>query len=312
MTISKSVIIILYKVVIGPAWSGIAKGGGMWKWLVWLVGLCGVLYLGSPGFSQEDAPDWLKRVELSTQLESDKQPIFYFQTVQPLYQGEGRADTVFVQPRVSLKGGDLTYNLGLGYRRLQGEDFLWGINIFGDYADLHEHGRVGVGLEALGQVLEARLNSYFGITPKRIVEESSSATIYERIADGLDLELGSVVPYLPWLKIYGAGFWYDFDKAKDKYGWKTRLEARVNNSLRVEFYLWDDNKGEPEYGSRLRFNIAFDTWSDLSRALRFAERPFPAKDLRKETLVPVERNFDIVVEKWSESSSLTVEIKRGN
>jgi hypothetical protein len=117
---------------------------------------------------------------------------------------------------------------------------------------------------------------------------------------------------VPWLKVYGSGFWYDFDKFDDKYGWKSRLEANLNKALRLEFYTWDDNKGSEEYGGRLRCYLAFDTLSDIREAFKLSGEAFPKKDLKKQTLIPVERNFDIVVEKWSESAGMTIEIGRGN
>jgi hypothetical protein len=261
------------------------------------------------GFTQ-DIPDWLKRVELSTQYESDKHPTFYFQTVQPLYQSIDKTDVFFYQPRVSLKAGDLTYNLGVGYRRLVNENLLLGVNLFGDYEDLHQHGRLGVGFEALGQILEARLNGYVGITTKRVVEESGTSATYERVADGLDFELGAPIPYLPWLKFYTSGFWYDFDKFSDKKGWETRLEAKLNEAVLLEFYAWDDNKGEREYGGRLRFNLAFDRLVDFRDVFILADEPFPEKDLTEQILIPVERNFDIEVEKWTESAGFTIEVGR--
>ncbi len=264
--------------------------------------------------SADEVPQWLKRVEISAQYESDSHPIFYFQTVQPLYQTVDKQEAIFYQPRISLKGNDLTYNIGIGYRKLVKENLLMGCNIFGDYEDLHEHGRVGIGFEALGQILEARLNGYFGITTKRVVEDTLSTTIYERVADGLDFELGLPLPYLPWLKFYTSGFWYDFDKFSDKVGWKTRLEAKLNEALTLEFYTWDDNKGEQEYGGRVRCNIIFDKLNDLKETFTLSGEPFPKKDLAQEMLKPVERNYDIVVEKWSETKigNVTVEIGRAN
>jgi len=279
----------------------------------YLIGLINISFilLGSSAFSQ-DIPDWVKRIEISAQYETDKHPTFYFQMVQPLYQSEDKINTFFYQPRISLKGGDLTYNLGIGYRKIARDNLLLGVNLFGDYEDLHEHGRLGIGFEALGQILELRLNGYFGVTTKRVVEDSSTSTTYERVADGLDLELGLPIPYLPWLKIYASGFWYDFDKFKDKYGWKTRLEAKLNKAFILEFYTWDDNKGEQEYGGRIRVNMAFDRLSDIKGVFAPAREPFPKKDLREKTLIPVERNFDIVVEKWTETSGITVAVGRGD
>ena len=93
----------------------------------------------------EDTPDWIKRVELSVQYETDQRPTFYFQMVQPLRTGVD--DVWFYQPRVSISGGEFTYNIGIGYRRLINDDLLLGANMFGDYEDYHEHGRIGFGLE---------------------------------------------------------------------------------------------------------------------------------------------------------------------
>ena len=264
-------------------------------------------------FSQE-TPEWLKRVEFSFQYESDKKPTFYFQTVQPIYQSLDKIDTFFYQPRISLRGGDLTYSVGVGYRKLLSENLLLGANIFGDYQDLHEHGRVGVGFEAIGQILEARLNGYFGVTSKRIVEDTLISITYEKVADGLDFEIGAPIPYLPWLKLYTSGFWYDFDKFQDKYGWKTRLEAKLSKALCLEFYTWDDNKGEQEYGGKVQVNLAFDRLRDFKDVFKLAKEPFPKKNLEEKLLMPVERNFDIVVEKWSESKigNITVEVGRAN
>ena len=258
---------------------------------------------------ENPAPDWLKRIDFSAEWETDKHPIFYFETVQPFYQSEDKTRTFFYQPRISITGGDFTYNLGVGYRRLPTEDFLWGINLFGDYEDLHEHGRIGLGYEIITQKLEGRLNSYFGVTSKRVVEEGSGVSIIERVANGFDYELGSALPYLPWLKLYVSGFLYDFKKFDNKVGWKSRLEANLNEALTLEFYTWDDNKGSQEFGGKAECRLAFDHFSDFKEIFKLADEPFPTKDLRESTLIPVERNFDIVVEKWSEGG-VTIEIGR--
>lgn len=270
--------------------------------------------MDSPSFTDEVIKEWLDRIELSVQYETHKKPTFYFQTIQPLYQSTDKIDTFFIQPRVSYQDTEVTYNAGLGYRRLLSNDLLLGINFFGDYQDKHHHGRAGIGFEALGQIVEARLNGYFGFTPKREVEQGASTTGFEKAADGTDLELGMPVPYLPWLKIYGSGFWYNFERFGDKYGWKGRLEARLSDAIALEFFTWDDNKGTREYGGRVRFNLLFDKWSDFVNVLKFSATPFPRENLAKKTLIPVERNFNIEVEKWVESATggLSFEIHRGD
>lgn len=258
----------------------------------------------------DETPDWLKRTEFSVQLETDQKPRLYFQTVQPLYQDPTKENTIFIQPRASSQEGDLTYNLGIGYRKLASENLILGINIFGDYQARYSHGRTGIGLEALGQVLEARVNTYIGTTEQREVQQGSGSTTYERVANGADYELGSVVPYLPWLKVYGSGFWYDFNNFDDRVGWKSRIEAKLNDSLRLEFFTFDDNKGDQEYGGRLRFLIAFHDVFDIWDGLKRSKEAFPKKDLREELLIPVERNHEIVVERFIRQGGLTVEAGR--
>lgn len=253
---------------------------------------------------------WLDRVEFSAQYETDQKPRFYFQTVQPLYQDAMKERTVFIQPRASFQEGDGTYNLGVGYRHLVSENWLLGINVFGDYGAEHDHGRMGIGTEAIGQILEARVNAYIGVTEQREVQQGAASTTYERVANGLDYELGSVVPYMPWLKVFGSGFVYDFNNSNNRVGWKSRLEATLSESLKLEFYTFDDNKGDQEYGGRLRFNIAFNTLSDIFSGFQFSDQKFEEKDLREEMLEPVERHHEIVVERFISSGGLTIEAGR--
>jgi hypothetical protein len=279
---------------------------------------CLCLSLAVPAAAQQDilqdTPEWLKRTEFSFQWESEKKPVYYLQTVQPLYADDTKQNTVFIQPRVSNSMDEATYNVGFGYRRLVNDNLLVGVNLFGDYEDTNEHARAGVGVEALGQVFEARINSYFGLSSKKCVQEDTSVAIYERVADGLDMEVGMPVPYLPWLKVYGSGFWYDFKKFDDKVGWKSRMEAKMNDAIKLEFFAWDDNKGGTEYGGQLRCTLAFDGFFDFSDSFEVSDEPFPSRDLKKSTLIPVERSFDITVESWSETKSggLTVEVGRAS
>lgn len=258
-----------------------------------------------------EAPAWLKRTEFSLQVESDQKPRIFLQTVQPLYQDADKVNTFFIQPRASVQSENGTYNLGLGYRRLSSENLILGTNFFFDFEGQHRHGRVGVGAEALGQVFEARVNSYFGnITNKVEVGTAGSGVLIERVAQGGDLELGMPVPYMPWLKMYGSGAWYDHDRSPDRFGWKSRLEARLNDHVRFEFYTWDDNKGDTEYGGRFRFNIAFGNPFEVTDALKLSDEPFPKKDLSEELLIPVEREFDITVERYLDQGGLVVEAGR--
>ena len=264
--------------------------------------------------SGNDLPDWLKRTSYGIIIESGQKMRCYFETVQPLYQSADKIHTFFTHDRVSVQDGRGAYSAGFGYRRLLlNENLLAGINGFFDYQDLHKHYRSGLGLELIAKTLEFRLNSYFALSPRRLVEESGTTKIYEKAVNGGDVELGGPIPYLPWFKMFGSYYRYDFRKFKDMTGWKVRGEITPFEFIKLNLETYDDNKGRQEYRMDVRFNFAFHDFSlrSLCFAFKLPKEPYPDIDLKEKTLVRVERNFNIQVEKWSDSGNI-IEIKRGN
>lgn len=261
-----------------------------------------------------EIPEWLKRTSYGISIESDQKPRVYIETVQPLYQGFDKANTIFTHGRMTFQDERGTYSLGLGYRRLLSEELLGGFNTFFDYQDLNKHYRTGFGLEAIGKRLEGRLNTYFGLSPTRKIWESATSAQYEKVVDGFDMELGGPVPYLPWLKLFGSYYHYDFKKFSDMNGWKMRGEIKPFKCLTINLETYDDNKGEQEYRLDTRFSLAFDnfTLGSILSAFKLAKEPYPEVDLRDRTLDRVERNFNIQVEKWVETAGMTIEIGRGD
>ena len=262
-------------------------------------------------------PEWLKRTNYSVYIENDQKPRIYFETIQPLYQSFDKVNTIFTHDRFSIQDERGTYSAGIGYRRLLFDaNLLAGINTFFDYQDLHSHYRQGLGLEAITKMLEARSNFYFALSPKRMVEDTPGAYIYEKAANGVDVELGGPVPYFPWLKVFGGYFLYDFKKSKDMVGWKLRGEIKPYKFMTINLETRNDNKGTPEYILDGRLTFAFDDLNpkNILSAFKFPNKPYPNADLKKRTLDRVERNFNIVVEKWSESKAgnIIVEIRRGD
>lgn len=256
-------------------------------------------------------PDWLKRTNYAVSVETDQKPRVYFETVQPLYQSDDQVDTVFTHDRISLQDERGTYSAGVGYRRLFNEDFLGGINTFFDYQDLHRHYRQGIGLEALTKTIEVRANSYFGLSSKRLVDDTTNT--YEKAASGGDIEVGIPVPYLPWVKVYGSYYRYFFQHSSDMSGWQERLEFSPYKFTTINFITYDDNKGSREYRMDGRINLAFDSFAPKSMlsAFKVSDEPMPGVDLKQKTLARVERNFNIVVEKWAVTpGGLTIEIGR--
>ncbi|MDO9565459.1 MAG: inverse autotransporter beta domain-containing protein [Candidatus Desulfaltia sp.] len=244
------------------------------------------------------------------------EPRYYIETVQPLYQSAGKKDTFFTHLRISGQDGYGNYSAGLGYRRLLFDDNLMaGINTFFDYQDPNQHYRQGVGLEVIGKYAELRSNSYFGLSPTRVVEETTSSITRARVSNGYDVEFGVPVPYLPWFKVFGGYYWYDFRESSDMEGWKGRAELKPLSFMTVNLETYNDNKGPHEWRADVRLSLYVDSFTpkDIFAALTPSfQSALPDVDLKKRTLDRVERNFTIQLEKYREVAGATIEIGRNN
>ncbi len=263
-----------------------------------------------------EPPDWLKRVDIGIDAGTDLKPHVYFETVQPLYQDINKEHTFFIQPRYSLENEESAYNLGLGYRRLLNDNtMLLGGNTFFDYEDDDKHYRIGFGAEAFINKIELRANTYIGLSPRRLIVETPTRKEYEKAVDGFDAEVGLPLPYMNWIKVYGAGYWYNYEAFKNKEGWKLRGELKPFRYVTINLVAWDDNKGDAEFrvDSRITIPLGFSETDGKFVTMGFSDEPYPEKaDHSDKTLNRVEREYRIEVERWIETVGAVVEIKRGN
>lgn len=137
-------------------------------------------------------------------------------------------------------------NLGLGYRQML--DTGWNLGGYGFFdrrrsSSNHYYSQATLGLEALGEDVDVRLNGYVPLgTREREVPGServdlTGATIrmsnaYERAYHGGDLELGWRLPVLPAdgdsdLRLYGGGYWFDAPDSPEVAGPRLRMELRL-------------------------------------------------------------------------------------
>jgi Inverse autotransporter, beta-domain len=256
-------------------------------------------------FSFESIPEWVSRVKVAMEGGSDIKPRYFLESVQPLSGSQDQDVVYFNHARISSSDYRTTYNMGVGARRVFKDKFLLGANIFYDFQDLHQHHRAGAGLEAFtDRGLEARLNTYFRISSPRLVNEVSGVQEYEKVANGLDWELGSPLPYLPFLKLYGGGNWYSFEKFRNKYGWKARLEYNPVKNSRLVFSVLDDNKrGSTDYRIEGAITLAFTSFNprDIINDIKTSKQMFPKINLQEKTLERVVRDFDITVIKYNKN-----------
>lgn len=246
-----------------------------------------------------EIPDWVKRTNFALEVGSDKKPNYFFETIQPLLGTQDKDLVFFNQSRISQRHSRPAYNTGLGLRKVFKEKYLLGVNSFYDYQEMHKHSRGGVGIEAINDVgLEARVNSYIAISREHLVGEDTNNYYYEKVANGLDWEIGTPLPYLPFLRVYGGGYWYNFDHFKNKYGWKMRMEYNPIKYSRLVFEMFDDTKrSRVGYKFEGALTLGFTSFAlkDILNDLKSTKEAYPKVNLRDKVLDRVVRDFDITV-----------------
>ena len=258
-------------------------------------------------------PEWVKRTNFAVQVGSDQKPQYFLETIQPLFGSQYKDVVIFNQTRISSQDARPKYNFGFGLRKIFADSLLLGINSFYDYQDLHKHSRGGVGFEAItDKGLEARINTYIRISGERLVGEDGTNNYYEKVANGFDWELGLPLPYIPSVKIYGGGNWYDFEHLKNKYGWKFRAEFTPIKYSRLNFEIFDDTKrSKAGYKFEGALTFAFTSFSprEIIADITSAKTAYPKINLEDMVLDRVVRDFDITVIKSTKSKAtgLTVE-----
>ncbi|MGM0422622.1 MAG: inverse autotransporter beta domain-containing protein [Pseudomonadota bacterium] len=190
-----------------------------------LLALSSVI-LAMPAMAQEkSAPKWGGHIELEGKLGNDRDlgeaGIFL-----PLHQNE--ESMIFTDIRGRFDNSDSQeYNLGLGYRKIINDDLILGGYGFYDHRRTpsnNEIDQLTLGLEALTQTYEARLNAYLPESDEKFLG-GTSATVdtsggnfqmntvgtSERAMPGFDVELGARFYGNNDIELWGYGGGYHFD-----------------------------------------------------------------------------------------------------
>ena len=122
-------------------------------------------------------------------------------------------------------------NLGFGYRFLNtDQSMMFGINSFYDRDIKEDHSRVSFGLEAKSSLLDFTLNKYIKTTNMLVVNSTE-----EQALSGLDYNISSQVPYMPWTVFNYQGYRWENEKAKeDTKGRVYSLEMALLPSLQFD------------------------------------------------------------------------------
>ncbi|MEW6740797.1 MAG: inverse autotransporter beta domain-containing protein [Nitrospirota bacterium] len=252
----------------------------------------------------DDAPDWLKRINLKFEIQDDYKPTYELETVQPIFQTNDN-DMFFTQLNARSRSHDQTYNMGLGYRNIVTNWLMLGVNAFYDYTTYHDHQRYGFGFEALGKKYEARANTYFSASNAKEIQTG----IFQRVMNGYDVEVGgSVIPVkaLEDLKIFLGYQNFNAKYTDDLKTFQLRMTYPITQYTGIELKaMKDENKTERYYA---QLTVGLDVPQRVKRT-----KDGKDIDLKKKLLQPVERVKDIVVEQYAKAAGgFTVRIKRGN
>ena len=108
---------------------------------------------------------------------------------------------------------------------------MFGVNSFYDRDIREDHSRVSLGFEAKASILDFTLNKYQKTTNMKVANGEE-----EQALSGLDYNLSSQVPYMPWTTFNFQGYRWENEKAaQDTKGRVYSLEMAINPSLQLDF-----------------------------------------------------------------------------
>ncbi len=170
--------------------------------------------------------------------------------------GETEAFLPIMQKDDSLLYGNLRWkddsgtgweaNAGIGYRKIYDNDVILGAYAMGDQRETENHNRIRqltVGVEALTENNDLRINAYLPEGNKKLVDSASSsfqvgtqvfiegADTFEQGAPGVDIEAGQKIPFSGLdLRLYVAGYHFSQPNADDMNGARLRMRAQTEET----------------------------------------------------------------------------------
>ena len=245
-----------------------------------------------------EKPGWLARSSGEFEVNSETDPRFSVETVQPLIQSPDQTFTLFTQGRAAYRDDDWTTNAGLGLRYLA-PSRMWMVGVNGWYDRTYDedHERWGVGAEIFGPLLTGRANLYEATSGTKIISETATQRVEERAVDGYDMELEGPLPYLPWARLSVTYFEWDTEFIDDIDGFSLGLKMDLTGFARFEVAYQDDDADEIVRAS-LRIRLGVPEYVEHTATRRFlSDTAFVPRMLQKHTLARVERHHGIVVER---------------
>ena len=166
--------------------------------------------------------------------------------VSPSITNETRCIRFFDLRGHLFNNGKPAANVGMGFR--WDGPMIWGVNVYYDYRKTSHlnYNQVSCGLEALGRVVDLRVNGYKPVGKYKSSLYGAQSSYFsghslyilrkrEFALEGINGEIGFHMSKSRWLEIYSAlGPYYFTNSGKNTVGGQLRLACNVRDILRVE------------------------------------------------------------------------------
>ena len=170
----------------------------------------------------------LRLIEVETKISKSSKPQIRLISLFEITKSD--ANAVLSQFSFSTFDDREIFNGGLVYRAFNNDKtIMYGTNLFYDQQLHTGHKRVSLGFELKSSVYDFNLNLYDATSSIHHVED-----VPEVAAGGYDAEIGIMMPYLPWAKIYYKAYQWNNETLNIKNGESLSLYMEPTSRLSFE------------------------------------------------------------------------------
>lgn len=159
----------------------------------------------------------------SLKLSDNSNPCFVADSFVSLVQLD--AMNLFTEPMLTLRGGKLGFDLGIGGRLpVMSGRMLAGYNVFFDYTANKGHERFGSGIELYHPNFSTHMNLYLPITSERDGQEA---------LPGIDLTFGIPIPDASFISVWPGLYYYAGRDEEDMGGMSMTVQVKPIKLLTI-------------------------------------------------------------------------------
>ncbi|HTT08166.1 MAG TPA: inverse autotransporter beta domain-containing protein, partial [Gammaproteobacteria bacterium] len=246
------------------------------------------------------ATEWNRNIEVYLMPSTQGRLLYGGALLQPIWQDNQSLLYGDLRGTITQTDGkDTEFNFGLGYRWLtpQRDWILGGYAAFDTRDTLNDNrfNQFTFGVEALGDMYDARFNYYAPITDEKRLDTALDGGlfqahtlfangIYEEALQGFDGEVGVRIPWIDFAetRVYLGGYHFDGSvtpKAAD--GVKGRIEMRLMQDISVGVSAQSDDLFGGETMLQLRYSFGYPNVNRKrtvpERMIQFVERDIDIK-----------------------------------